>query len=65
MENSVQELLDMLYTMITEAWGLPLGAEKCVTVSYTHLLNLPYPALCTTSPLPVPRFLLSLSLIHI
>ena len=30
MENSVQELLDMLYTMITEAWGLPLGAEKCV-----------------------------------
>lgn len=30
MGNSVQELLDMLYTMVTEAWGLPLGAEKCV-----------------------------------
>jgi len=30
MGNSVQELLEMLYTMITEAWGLPLGAEKCV-----------------------------------
>lgn len=30
MENSVQELIDMLYSMITEAWGLPLGAERCV-----------------------------------
>ncbi|MGE4483592.1 MAG: hypothetical protein AB7C97_00615 [Oscillospiraceae bacterium] len=30
MGNNVQELLDTLYTMITEAWGLPLGAEKCV-----------------------------------
>ena len=30
MGNSVQELLEMLYTMVTEAWGLPLGAEKCV-----------------------------------
>jgi len=30
MGNSVQELLEMLYTMISEAWGLPLGAEKCV-----------------------------------
>ncbi len=30
MGNSVQELLDMLHQMITEAWGLPLGAEKCV-----------------------------------
>ncbi len=30
MGNGVQELLDMLYTMITDAWGLPLGAEKCV-----------------------------------
>ena len=30
MGNSVQELLEMLYTMITDAWGLPLGAEKCV-----------------------------------
>lgn len=30
MGNSVQELIDMLYSMITDAWGLPLGAEKCV-----------------------------------
>jgi cell division septum initiation protein DivIVA len=30
MDNSVQELIDMLYSMIQEAWGLPLGAEKCV-----------------------------------
>jgi len=30
MENDVQELLDMLYNMISDAWGLPLGAEKCV-----------------------------------
>ena len=30
MGNSVQELLEMLYTMISEAWGVPLGAEKCV-----------------------------------
>lgn len=30
MGNNVQELLEMLYSMITEAWGLPLGAEKCV-----------------------------------
>ena len=30
MENSVQELIDMLYNMISEAWGLPLGAERCV-----------------------------------
>ncbi len=30
MGNDVQELIDMLYNMITDAWGLPLGAEKCV-----------------------------------
>ena len=30
MGNNVQELLDMLRSMVTEAWGLPLGAEKCV-----------------------------------
>lgn len=30
MGNGVQELLEMLYSMITDAWGLPLGAEKCV-----------------------------------
>lgn len=30
MGNDVQELLDMLYNMVSDAWGLPLGAEKCV-----------------------------------
>ena len=30
METSVQELIDMLYTMVQDAWGVPLGAEKCV-----------------------------------
>lgn len=30
MDNSVQDLIDMLYSMISDAWGLPLGAEKCV-----------------------------------
>lgn len=28
--TGVQELLDMLYNMIQDAWGLPLGAERCV-----------------------------------
>lgn len=30
MGSRVQELLEMLYQMINEAWGIPLGAEKCV-----------------------------------
>ena len=30
MGSRVQELLEMLHSMITEAWGIPLGAEKCV-----------------------------------
>ncbi|MCD8066387.1 MAG: hypothetical protein LUE15_04305 [Oscillospiraceae bacterium] len=30
MENTTLELLDMLYTMVTEAWGVPLGNEKCI-----------------------------------
>ncbi|MDR2665800.1 MAG: hypothetical protein LBC21_05940 [Oscillospiraceae bacterium] len=28
--NRIQELLDSLHAMVTEAWGIPLGAEKCV-----------------------------------
>ena len=39
MGTSVQELLEQLYTMVTEAWGLPLGAEKCV-VERDKVLNL-------------------------
>lgn len=30
MGNNVQELLDMLYSMVKEAWGLPLSSDKCV-----------------------------------
>ena len=30
MSSRIPELLEMLYAMISEAWGLPLGAEKCV-----------------------------------
>jgi hypothetical protein len=30
MANGVSELIDQLYTMVSDAWGLPLGAEKCV-----------------------------------
>lgn len=30
MGNNIQELIEMLYTMVKEAWGLPLSSEKCV-----------------------------------
>ncbi len=30
MANGVTELLDELYTMVSNAWGVPLGNEKCV-----------------------------------
>ena len=30
MSSRIPELLEMLHSMITEAWGLPLGTEKCV-----------------------------------
>ncbi len=30
MGNNVQELLEELYTMISSAWSVPLGAGKCV-----------------------------------
>ena len=30
MANGVLELIDMLYNLISDAWGVPLGAEKCV-----------------------------------
>ena len=30
MSGRVQEMLEMLHAMISEAWGLPLAAEKCV-----------------------------------
>lgn len=28
--NDIIELLDILYSMVTEAWGVPLGADKCI-----------------------------------
>ncbi len=30
MENHALEIIDMLYTMIAEAWGVPLGNDKCI-----------------------------------
>ncbi|MCL2424774.1 MAG: hypothetical protein FWD05_00375 [Oscillospiraceae bacterium] len=30
MSSRIPEMLNMLHTMITEAWSVPLGAEKCV-----------------------------------
>jgi len=30
MSSRIPELLEMLHAMIAEAWGIPLGAEKCV-----------------------------------
>lgn len=30
MEYEVLELVEMLYSMFTEAWGVPLGNEKCI-----------------------------------
>ena len=39
MENDVLELVEMLYTMVTVAWGVPLGNEKCI-VERDKVLNL-------------------------
>jgi len=30
MDNEVMELVETLYTMVTEAWGVPLGNDKCI-----------------------------------
>jgi len=30
MENNILDLLEMLYTMVSEAWGVPLGNDKCI-----------------------------------
>jgi len=30
MSSRIPEMLNMLHTMVTEAWSVPLGAEKCV-----------------------------------
>ena len=28
--NDIIALLDSLYNMVTEAWGVPLGVDKCI-----------------------------------
>jgi hypothetical protein len=30
MDNGVLELVEMLYTTVTEAWGIPLGNESAL-----------------------------------
>ena len=39
MDKQVLELIEMLYTMVSEAWGVPLGQEKCI-VERDKVLNL-------------------------
>ena len=37
--NNVMELVEMLYTMVSEAWGVPLGNDKCL-LEREKVLNL-------------------------
>ena len=30
MDNEVMQLIDDLYSMVSEAWGVPLGNDKCI-----------------------------------
>jgi len=39
MGNEVLELVEMLYNMIAEAWGVPLSSEKCI-IERDKALNL-------------------------
>ena len=39
MENHALDIIDMLYNMIAEAWGVPLGNDKCI-VERDKVLNL-------------------------
>ena len=39
MENHALDIIDMLYNMIAEAWGVPLGNDKCI-VERDKALNL-------------------------
>ena len=29
-QEGILELVEMLYSMVTEAWGVPLGNDKCL-----------------------------------
>ena len=45
--NDIIELLDILYGMVNEAWGVPLGNDKCIIDIYLKsvidsLLAVPY-----------------------
>ena len=39
MDNEVMELIDELYSMVSEAWGVPLGNDKCI-VERDKVLNM-------------------------
>ena len=39
MENHALDIIDMLYNMIAEAWGVPLSNDKCI-VERDKALNL-------------------------
>ena len=39
MDNEVMELIDELYSMVSEAWGVPLGNDKCI-VERDKILNM-------------------------
>ena len=39
MDNEVMELIDELYSMVSEAWGVPLGNDKCI-VEQDKVLNM-------------------------
>ena len=41
MENHALDIIDMLYTMIAEAWGVPLGNDKCIVERDKALVFLP------------------------
>ena len=38
-DRKVLDIIDTLYTMVTEAWGVPLGNERCI-VERDKVLNL-------------------------
>ncbi len=39
MENDVLEMLENLYAMVSEAWGVPLGNDKCI-IERERVLNI-------------------------
>ena len=39
MDNEVMDLIEELYSMVSEAWGVPLGNDKCI-VERDKVLNM-------------------------